>query len=211
VRHRYFLALPFVLLFAVTVIGGQLNTVDAQGVVIDSSTSLPVKGVSITYGQNRGAVSGDDGSYLIPNLPRGARMRTNMNGYLPASPAAEDHEIRLTPGTLSLQVNEEGTTDTRVPSYEVRQGDKVLAKCPSDPCGQLTIDLTTNNIVGQNALVCAPGHESKEIELKGITLYMTLQPKEGASCPPLPIPSPSPAPSPSPSAPPASPTPSASP
>jgi len=200
-----------VLLFAVTVVGGQLNTVDAQGVVIDTSTSLSVKGVSITYGQNRGAVSADDGSYLIPNLPRGARMRTNMNGYLPANPAAEDHEIRLTPGTLSLQVNEEGTTDTHVPSYEVRQGDKVLAKCPSDPCGQLTIDLTTNNIVGQKALVCAPGHESKEIELKGITLYMTLQPKAGAGCPPLPTPSPSPAPSPSPSAPPASPTPLASP
>src|SRR5439155_22970010 len=70
IRHRYFLALPFVLLFAATLVGGFLNTIDAQGRVIDDSTGLPVAGVSITYGASRGAVSGDDGSYLIPNLPR---------------------------------------------------------------------------------------------------------------------------------------------
>jgi hypothetical protein len=207
--QRYLLLLPFVVLFAATLIGGQLNTVNAQGVVIDSSTGLPVKGVSITYGQTRGAVSGDDGSYSIPNLPRGARFKTSMPGYIPATPAAEDNEIRLTPGSLSLQVNEEGTADTRVPDVEVRQAEKVLAKCTANPCGQLVIDLTSG-IVGQKALVCAPAYESKEIDLKGVTLVMTLQPKDGSACPPLPTPSPSPAPSPSPSPPPASPTPSAS-
>ena len=55
--HRYFLAVPFVLLLAITLIGGQLNSVDARGKVIDDSTGQPVAGVSITYGQNRGAVS----------------------------------------------------------------------------------------------------------------------------------------------------------
>jgi hypothetical protein len=86
---------------------------------------------------------------------------------------------------------------------EIRQGDKVLTKCTNEPCGQLVV--TTVDIVGQQALVCAPGHESKEIALNGVTLVMTLQKKEGADCPPLPTPSPSPTPS----VPPASPTPTA--
>jgi carboxypeptidase family protein len=208
--HRWVLAVPFLVLLLTTLIGGQLNSVDARGRVIDDSTGLPVAGVSITYGQNRGAVSAEDGSYEITNLPRGARLKTSKPGYPPQTPAAEVTEIRLVPGSLSLQVNEEGTTDTRVPGVEVRQGDKLLTKCNAEPCGQMVIDLTSG-IVGQKALVCAPAHESKEIDLKGVTLVMTLQPKEGSACPPLPTPSPSPAPSPSPSVPPASPTPSASP
>jgi hypothetical protein len=208
--HRWVLAVPFLVLLLTTLIGGQLNSVDARGRVVDDSTGLPVAGVSITYGQNRGTVSAEDGSYVIANLPRGARLKTTMPGYPPQTPSAEVTEIRLVPGSLSLQVNEEGTTDTRVPGVEVRQGDKLLTKCTAEPCGQLVIDLTSG-LVGQKALVCAPAHESKEIELKGVTLIMTLQPKEGFACPPLPTPSPSPAPSPSPTAPPASPTPSASP
>jgi len=205
-RHRYFLGVPFLLLFAVTLVGGQINRVDAQGVVIDTSTEQPVAGVSITYGANRGAVSDDQGRYLIQNLPRDAHLKTNKPGYPPVVVAATDSQINLTPGTLTLQVNEEGTTDTRVPATEVRLGDKLLTKCTADPCGQLVIDLTTNNIVGQKALVCAPNHDSKEIDLKGVTLITTLTKREGVNCPPLPTPSPSPTPlptaSPSPSPPP---------
>src|SRR5437879_5889098 len=115
IHHRYLLALPFLVLLLVTVAGGWLNTVDAHGHVIDDSTGQPVVGVSITYGSSRGAVSGEDGSYLIPNLPRGARLRTNMPGYQPATPSADATEIRLVPGSLTLQVNEDGTTDMRVP------------------------------------------------------------------------------------------------
>jgi hypothetical protein len=95
---------------------------------------------------------------------------------------------------LSLQVNEEGTTDTRVSGVEVRQGTTVLTKCSADPCGQLVIDLTTNNLVGQKATLCAPNHDSKEIDLKGVTLVTTMTKHEGVSCPPLPSPSPSPTP-----------------
>jgi len=193
-RHRYGLALPFVVLFGVTLIGGQLNTVDARGVVIDSSTQQPVAGVSITYGANRGTVSDDQGRYLIPNLPRDAHLKTSKPGYPPVVVAATDSQINLTPGTLTLQVNEEGTTDTRVSGVEVRQGDKLLTKCAADPCGQLVIDLTTTNIVGQKALVCAPNHDSKEIDLKGVTLITTLTKHEGVNCPPLPTPSPAPTP-----------------
>ncbi len=192
----------------VTVLGGFLNTVDARGQVIDDSTGLPVAGVSITYGASRGAVSGDDGSYLIPNLPRGARLRTNMPGYQPANPAAEASEIRLKPGSLTLQVNEEGNPDVHVPGVEVRQGTQVLAKCAADPCGQLVVTIV--DIVGQDALVCAPGHEQKTIALKGVTLITTLKKQEGGACPALPTPSPSPSPLPT-ATPSLTPTPTASP
>ena len=191
-----------------TVLGGFLNTIDARGQVIDDSTGLPVAGVSITYGSSRGAVSGDDGSYLIPNLPRGARLRTNMPGYQPANPAAEASEIRLKPGSLTLQVNEEGNPDAHVPGVEVRQGTQVLAKCAADPCGQLVVTIV--DIVGQDALVCAPGHEQKTIALKGVTLITTLKKQEGGACPPLPTPSPSPSPLPT-ATPSLTPTPTASP
>ncbi len=207
-RHRHFVALPFVVLLIATVAGGWLNTVDARGHVIDDSTGQPVAGVSITYGQNKGAVSAEDGAYEITGLPRGARLRTRMAGYQPQNPPAEATEIRLVPGTLTLQVNEEGSTDTRVPGVEVRQGDKVLTKCTAEPCGQLVI--TTIDIVGQKALVCAPDHESAEIELRGVTKIMTLKKQAGAGCPALPSPSPSPSLSPSP-APSPSPTPSSTP
>lgn len=194
-RHRHFLAAPFAVLLVVTVIGGQINRVDAQGVVIDTSTQQPVPGVSIAYGANRGAVSDDQGRYLITNLPRDARLKTNKPGYQPASAAATDTQINLVPGSLSLQVNEEGTTDTRVSGTEVRQGEKLLTKCTADPCGQLVIPVL--DIVGQKALVCAPNHDSEEIDLKGVTLVMTLKKHDGAGCPPLPSTRPSPVPSPS--------------
>jgi len=206
VRHRDFVIVPFLLLLLVTLVGGQINRVDAQGVVTDASTGMPVTGVSITYGANRGAVSDAQGRYLIPNLPLDAHLRTNMPGYRPVTVAATEGDIKLTPGSLTVQVNEEGTTDTRVPAVEVRQGTTVLAKCSQDPCGQLVIDLTTKDIVGQKALVCAPNHDSKEIELKGVTLITTLSKHEGVNCPPLPSPSPSPS-----SVPTATPSPSAAP
>src|SRR5438128_304662 len=210
--HRYLVIVPFVLMLLVTLVGGQVNRVDADGVVIDTSNGLPVPGVSVTYGKSfpRGSVTDEQGHYFIPNLPRDATLTTRINGYPPVSAPATASKIEITPGTLSVQVNEEGTTDTRVPKVEIRQGDKVLTKCNADPCGQLVV--TVLDIVGQKALICAPDHDSKEIELKGVTLITTLTKHEGAGCPALPTPSPSPSRSPS-ASPPVSPSavPSASP
>jgi len=198
--HRYLVIVPFVLMLLVTLVGGQVNRVDADGVVIDTSTGLPVPSVSVTYGKSfpRGSVTDEQGHYFIPNLPRDATLTTRINGYPPVSAPATASKIEVTPGTLSVQVNEEGTTDTRVPKVEIRQGDKVLTKCNVDPCGQLVV--TVLDIVGQKALICAPDHDSKEIELKGVTLVTTLAKHEGAGCPALPSPSPAPSPSRSPSA-----------
>jgi hypothetical protein len=209
-RHRFLIFVPFTLLFLVTLVGGQINRVDAQGTVIDTSTEQPIPGVSITFGANRGTVSDAQGRYFIPNLPLDAHLRTSIPGYPPVTVAATDTQIKLTPGTLSLQVNEEGTTDTRVPGVEVRQETTVLTKCAADPCGQLVIDLTTKNLVGQKATLCAPNHDPKEIDLKGTTLVTTMTKHEGVSCPPHPTPSPAPTPVPT-ATPVATPSPSASP
>src|SRR2546427_5689280 len=208
-RHYYYVAAPFLLALLITLVGGQVNSVDARGRVIDDSTGEPVASVAITYGKTRGAVSGTDGSYLIANLPRDARLTTRMPGYQPASVAAAAPEIRLKPGTLTVQVNEEGTDEKRVLNTEARQGDRVLAKGET---GNMVI--TVIDISGQKALICAQGYASKEIELKGVTLVMTLPKQEGVGCPALPSSSPAPSPSPgqSPSAPPGpTPSPSASP
>ena len=194
-RHYHYLAAPFLLAFVVVLLGGQVNSVDARGRVIDDSTGEPVSGVAISYGKTRGAVSGTDGSYLIANLPRDARLSTRMPGYQPANVAAAAPEVRLKPGTLTVQVNEEGTDEKRVPNPEARQGDRVLAK--GTESGNMVI--TVIDIYGQKALICATGYASKEIDLKGVTLVMTLPRQEGAGCPALPSPSPAPSPSPSPS------------
>jgi hypothetical protein len=204
VRHYQYVAAPFLLALLLTLVGGQVNSVDARGRVIDDSTGEPVASVAISYGKTRGAVSGADGSYLIANLPRDARLTTRMPGYQPATVAAAAPEIRLKPGTLTVQVNEEGTDEKRVPNTEARQGDRVLAKGET---GNMVI--TVIDITGQKALICAQGYASKEIELKGVTLVMTLAKQEGAGCPALPSPSPAPSPSSSPS-PTAAPTPSPS-
>lgn len=215
-RHRYALALPFLVLILVTIVGGIFNTVDARGVVIDESTGLPVADVSITYGANRGAVSGPDGRYEIRALPRGARLKTRMPGYLPANPPAEASEIRLIPGTLTVQVNEEGVEPRKgVPNPEFRQGTKVVGK--GTDTGNAVITLVDQVELGSKITVCAAGFISTEIDARGVTKVVTM--KRGTAsdgCPPLPNATPAPGASPSatPSAPPStavpSPAPSAS-
>ena len=86
-RRRLPVFVPFALLFLVTLFGGQVNRVDARGVVIDSSTQQPVPGVSITFSANRGAVSDDQGGYFIANLPLDAHLRTSAPGYPPVTAA----------------------------------------------------------------------------------------------------------------------------
>jgi len=101
--HRSVILAPFALLFLVTLVGGQVNRVDADGIVVDTSTSLPVPGVSVTYGKSfpKGSVTDEQGHYFIPNLPRDANLGTRMAGYQPASAPATAAKIEVTPGTLT--------------------------------------------------------------------------------------------------------------
>src|SRR3989442_7441225 len=107
-RHHYLVVVPFALLFLVTLAGGQVNRVDADGVVIDTSTGLPVPGVSVTYGKSfpRGSVTGEQGHYFIPKLPRDATLTTRINRYPPVSAPATASKIEVTPWTPSAQLHD---------------------------------------------------------------------------------------------------------
>ena len=160
-RHRYASFLPILAVFAAIALGGQLNSVDARGVVIDDSTDQPVANVSITYGQFKGATTGADGSYAIEKLPRGARLHTRAPGYLPQDPPAEATQVRLVPGSLTVQVNEEGVDPPKgVPFPEFRMGTTLLTK--GSETGNAVLTLVGSVPIGTKVLVCADGFGSEE-------------------------------------------------
>jgi len=201
-RHRYALAVPFVLLALATLVGGAVNAMDARGRVVDDTSAEPIAGVSVTYGQ-RAAVSDSDGVYLIANVPRGARLAAQKAGYSRAvSVAADVGEIRLSPLSIVFTVKDE-TTGKGIPQPEARQREKLLGK--GGETGELNV--APYPLRDAPVLICAASYESKEITPKGAAMDVLLR-SGGAGCPPLPTPSPTATPSGS-SAP--SPTPTAAP
>jgi len=206
-RHRYAVALPFALLLLTTLVGGQLNSLDARGVVVDDTTGLPVAGVPVTYGV-RTVVSGADGSYLMPALPRGARVSAQRAGYSRSTAPAEASELRLLPLTITFEISEEGAEPPKkVPFPEARQQGKTLGR--GTQSGSMVVGPYPTR--DTPVLICAEGYESKEVLAKGVLLELTLKPG-GRGCPALPSPSPTVSPSPGGSpAPPSSPTPPRSP
>ena len=199
-RHRHFVYLPFVLLLLGTLLGGQLNRVDARGVVVDMSTGDPVADVPISFGI-RQTVSDAQGRYELLNLPRGARVTARPRfSYSAQTVDAEATRIELPPVTLNLQVNQKGTGDpTAAPSPipavgvkkpQVRQGDKVLGS-GTDTGSVVVVPYPE---VGSKMLVCADGYTSLEIEARGTLRTIELE-LGGTGCPPLPSPSPTASPS----------------
>jgi hypothetical protein len=191
-RHRNLVYLPFVLLFAATVVGGWANTTDMRGRIIDDYTDNGVV-ASITFGR-RDAKSDTTGAFVFPNLPKTARVTIDSPGYFRKDVPTTDQDIRLQPNSITITVTEAGATpDKPIEKADVRQGDKVLGTT-----------LTSGNTVisphpGKDAqvLVCAEGHNRKTVTLKGV--IMTVELEVGTEgCPPLPSPSPSAAPSASP-------------
>lgn len=207
-RHRYALALPFLVLALAAVIGGVLNGVTVNGRLVDDYSEDPVKDGKISVGR-RATWSGEDGSFTMENVPRTTSLRVEAGGYLIASPPPQSGEIRLAPLSVTVQVNIEATSPAEgVPSAQLRQEGRTLA----------TANATGGAVVsphpGKDAkvLVCAQGFASREVTVRGVTLVVTLRRDPSGDCPPLPTPSPSPTVSPSPGASPASsPSPGASP
>lgn len=201
-RHRNLVYLPFALLFIATVIGGWVNTVDMHGRVIDDFSGDGVV-AAITFGQ-RDAKSDASGNFVFPNLPKTSRVTIDSPGYFRIDVPTTQEEIRLSPNSITITVNEAGASPAKpIEKADVRQGDKVLGTT-----------LTSGNTVisphpGKDAqvLVCAEGYKRKTVTLKGV--LMTVELEVGTEgCPPLPSPSPSASPSESGSG---SPAPSASP
>lgn len=204
-RHRDLIYLPFVLLFAATLVGGWVNTADMRGRVLDDFSSDGVKGARLSLG-SRTAVADASGAFEFPNLPKTSRVTVDAPGYFRIDVPATQEEIRLAPNSITISVREaSGIPDKPIAKADVRQGDKVLGT---------TLD-SGNTVIsphpGKDAqvLVCAEGYNRKTVTVTGVA--MTVQLEIGSEgCPPLPTPSPSPSPSGSPSGS-ASPAPSAAP
>ena len=211
-RHRYALALPFVALVLVALVGGIVNGMTARGRLVDDFTGEGVKDGQLFVGERR-TWSAEDGSYVFENVPRTAPIRVDAGGYLVIRSASPGGDIRLSPLAVTVQVNVEGTSPAEgVPSAQIRQETRVLG----------TANVSGNTVIsphpGRDAkvLICAKGFRSQEYTLRGVTLLATLVRDASGDCPPLPTPTPNPnatpPPSPSPAASPsASPSPSPSP
>jgi len=203
---------PMLLLLAVALIGGWVNTVPAHGVIVDDATGNPVVPQDVSFGARHYPV-GADGVYDIANLPRGARITIIASGYARADVPAEQTEVRLTTSIISVQVNDAATAagaPVPVPNPHARIGDTEVGSGTTS--GSMAIAPAPTK--GTQILICAKDYASATITSGPPDVVVTLQKQPGSDCPPLPTPSPAPTPvgqtpSPSPSGSP-SPTPSAS-
>src|SRR5258708_22704861 len=107
-RHRSALFSPFALFLRVMLIGGAENRVDAHGRIIADTTNLPIAGVAVVYG-SRSTQTANDGTFVMENLPRGARLTTTHKYYGRNDVGAEVPELRLVPLTVTFEVHDAAT------------------------------------------------------------------------------------------------------
>lgn len=194
--HRRAVYLPFAVLLIGTLVGGQLNRVDAHGRIVDDTTGLPVPGVTVTFG-SRATVTDADGRYAIDNLPRGAKLDTQHRYYGRHPVAADQTELRIEPLTITFDVHD-ATTDKGVDTPEARQpADTQIGK------GTTSGQMVVGPYPARNApvLICAKNYQSQEVTPKGYQMDVKLSASSGGDCPPLKSPPPPaqvPSPSPSP-------------
>jgi hypothetical protein len=210
-RHRVVSLAPIALLVLATVIGGWLNGVDMNGHVVDDFSSDPIGTAGparITHGQRSVTADPSSGTFVFPGLPRESRVAVDAPGYLRTSVPVTQDEIRMSPLSFTIQVNEAGKPDKHIAKAEIRQGTALLNS--TNDGGNTVI----SPYPGKDAklLICATGYDQKEITIHGVVGTFELTPGTNA-CPalPTPTPSPSPAPSDSTASPSASPSPSPSP
>jgi hypothetical protein len=209
-RHRVVSLAPIVLLGLATLIGGWLNGIDMRGHVVDDSTSDPV-GIAgaarIIHGSRSMTADPSTGVFTFPNLPRESRVSVDAPGYLRTGVPTTQEEVRLSPLSFTIQVNEAGDPNKHIGKAEIRQGTTLLRV--TNDSGNIVISPYPG--LDAKLLICATGYDQKEITIRGVIGTFELTPGKN-ECPPLPTPTPSPSPSASPGASPgASPSPSVSP
>ncbi len=202
---------PVLLIGLVTLVGGWLNGVDMRGHVLDDFTSDPIGTFGparITHGQRSMTADPSTGTFTFPGLPRESKVTVDAPGYLRTSVPVTVDEIRMSPATFTIQVNEAGNPDKHIAKADIRQGTTSLG-VTNDGGNQVL-----SPYPGRDAkvLICAAGYDQKEVAIRGVAGTFELTPGADA-CPPLPAPTPPPSPSASPSpspgaSPSASPTPS---
>jgi hypothetical protein len=209
-RHRVVSLVPIVLFALATLVGGWLNGVEMRGHVVDDFTNDPVGTAGpakITLGSRSVTADPSTGVFTFPGIPRESKVSVDAPGYLRTGVPPTQDEIRMSPLSFTIQVNEAGNPDKHIAKAEIRQGTTVLD----------TTNDSGNKVLspypGKDAklLICASGYDQKEVTIHGVVGTFELTPGTNA-CPPLPTPTPSPSPSASPSASPgASPSPSPTP
>jgi len=207
--YRLASLIPVLLIVLVTVVGGWLNGVDMNGHVLDDFSSDPIGTAGpakITHGQRSVTADPSSGTFTFPDLPRESKVSVDAPGYLRTSVPVTQEEIRMSPLSFTIQVNEAGNPDKHIAKADVRQG-TTLVGTTNDGGNQVI-----SPYPGKDAklLICAAGYDQKEVTIHGVVGTFELTPGTNA-CPPLPTPTPSPAPSPTDSTPSASPSASPSP
>lgn len=204
-RHRYALALPFLLFGLIALLGGPLNGATASGRILDDYSGDPVKEAEISVGRRK-TWSAEDGSYRLENVPRTTSIRIDAGGYFRTAAPPDAGDIRLNPNSVTAQVNVEGADPVvGVPAAQFRQELRVLATANATGGASIVPH------PGRDAkmTVCAKGFKTKEVAVRGVTLVVLLAKDPAGDCPPLPSPTPNPNATPIP--PPRSPSPSPSP
>ena len=214
-RHRYAVAVPFLLLGLVTVIGGLVSGVTARGQLLDEYGGQPVPDGTVRHGA-RQVVSDAEGRYEMTDVPRTSILRIDASGFLATSAPGHGGDVRLRPLSLTVMVTEAGSGEP-VASAQIRQGTSTLGATAESGSTVISPHPGREAVL----LVCAKDFATQEVTAPGARMTVELARQAGADCPVIPTPSPSPSPSPSPApspgpaspspSPPGSPTPTASP
>ena len=211
--YRLASLLPVLLIVLVTVVGGWLNGVNMNGHVVDDFSSDPIGTAGpakIAHGARSVTADPSTGTFTFPDLPRESKVSVDAPGYLRTSVPVTQDEIRMSPLSFTIQVNEAGNPDKHIAKADIRQGTTDLGQ--TNDGGNTVI----SPYPGKDAklLICADGYDQKEVTIHGVTGTFEITPGTNA-CPPLPTPTPSPSPAPteptSSASPSASPSPTASP
>lgn len=192
-----------------TLVGGWLNGVNMNGHVVDDFSSDPIGTAgpaTIAHGARSVKADPSTGTFTFPDLPRESKVSVDAPGYLRTSVPVTQEEIRMSPLSFTIQVNEAGNADKHIAKADIRQGTTDLGV--TNDGGNTVI----SPYPGKDAklLICATGYDQKEVTIHGVVGTFELTPGTNA-CPPLPTPTPSPSPAPSDSTPSASPSASPSP
>jgi hypothetical protein len=207
--YRLASLLPVLLILIVTVVGGWLNGVNMNGHVVDDFSSDPIGTAgpaTIAHGARSVKADPSTGTFTFPDLPRESKVSVDAPGYLRTSVPVTQEEIRMSPLSFTIQVNEAGSPDKHIAKADIRQGTTDLGV--TNDGGNTVI----SPYPGKDAklLICADGYDQQEVTIHGVVGTFELTPGTNA-CPPLPTPTPSPSPAPTDSTPSASPSASPSP
>ena len=193
IRHRHAIALPFLVLALVALVGGPLNSIDAHGRIVDDLTDEGVKDAGVQHGV-RSTTTNANGEYTITAVPRTGILQIDALGYLRQKVSTTAEEVRVKPLSLTIYAYDGSKTpNDRLKNPQARDPQtptKILAT--GNESGQMII--TPHPGKDAQIMVCAEGFQPQTIKAHGVLMQVGLQPG-GEGCPPIPTPSPAPVPS----------------